>query len=50
VEYSLTKRGWSITGPLMGMYEWAAEHLDEDRVDTSRGMRRLEVVREPLAA
>jgi DNA-binding HxlR family transcriptional regulator len=29
VEYSLTRRGWSITEPLMGMYEWAAEHLDE---------------------
>jgi DNA-binding HxlR family transcriptional regulator len=28
VEYSLTPRGWSITGPLMGMYEWAAEHLN----------------------
>src|SRR3954453_21013275 len=27
VEYSLTLRGWSITEPLMGMYEWAAEHL-----------------------
>jgi DNA-binding HxlR family transcriptional regulator len=30
VEYALTKRGWSITGPLMGMYEWAAEHLDDE--------------------
>lgn len=30
VEYSLTQRGWSITEPLMGMYEWAAEHLDEE--------------------
>jgi DNA-binding HxlR family transcriptional regulator len=29
VEYALTQRGWSITGPLMGMYEWAAEHLDD---------------------
>ena len=28
VEYSLTLRGWSITEPLMGMYEWAAEHMD----------------------
>jgi DNA-binding HxlR family transcriptional regulator len=27
VEYSLTPLGWSITGPLMAMYEWAAEHL-----------------------
>ena len=31
VEYSLTRRGWSITEPLMGMYEWAAEHLGEDQ-------------------
>ena len=29
VEYSLTRRGWSITEPLMGMYEWAAEHLTD---------------------
>jgi DNA-binding HxlR family transcriptional regulator len=27
VEYSLTTLGWSITEPLMTMYEWAAEHL-----------------------
>ena len=27
VEYSLTPLGWSLTGPLMAMYEWAAEHL-----------------------
>ena len=27
VEYSLTPLGWSITGPLMAMYEWAAQHL-----------------------
>jgi DNA-binding HxlR family transcriptional regulator len=27
VEYSLTPLGWSITAPLMTMYEWAAEHL-----------------------
>jgi DNA-binding HxlR family transcriptional regulator len=27
VEYSLTGLGWSITEPLMAMYEWAAEHL-----------------------
>ena len=27
VEYSLTPLGWSITGPLMSMYEWSAEHL-----------------------
>ena len=29
VEYSLTPLGWSLTGPMMAMYEWAAEHLDE---------------------
>jgi DNA-binding HxlR family transcriptional regulator len=29
VEYSLTPLGWSITGPLMTMYEWAAKHLDD---------------------
>ena len=28
VEYSLTPLGWSMTGTLMAMYEWAAEHLD----------------------
>jgi DNA-binding HxlR family transcriptional regulator len=27
VEYSLTPLGWSLTGPLMAMYEWAAEHM-----------------------
>jgi DNA-binding HxlR family transcriptional regulator len=30
VEYSLTPRGWSITEPLMAMYEWAAENLVEN--------------------
>jgi len=29
VEYSLTPLGWSLTGTLMSMYEWAAEHLGE---------------------
>jgi DNA-binding HxlR family transcriptional regulator len=29
VEYSLTPLGWSLTGPLMAMYEWAAEHTDD---------------------
>ena len=33
VEYSLTPLGWSITGPLMTMYEWAAEHLGERQHD-----------------
>jgi len=27
VEYSLTRLGWSLTGPLMTMYEWAAENM-----------------------
>jgi DNA-binding HxlR family transcriptional regulator len=30
VEYSLTSLGWSITGPLMAMYEWAEQHLPDD--------------------
>jgi DNA-binding HxlR family transcriptional regulator len=29
VEYSLTPLGWSLTAPLMAMYEWSAEHLDD---------------------
>ena len=27
VEYSLTSLGWSLTGPLMALYEWADQHL-----------------------
>ena len=27
VEYSLTALGWSLTGPLMSLYEWAASEL-----------------------
>jgi DNA-binding HxlR family transcriptional regulator len=34
VEYSLTPLGWSITGVLMGMYEWAASH--ESHVASAR--------------
>jgi DNA-binding HxlR family transcriptional regulator len=34
VEYSLTPLGWSLTGTLMAMYEWAAEQLDH--VEASR--------------
>ncbi|HVG74501.1 MAG TPA: helix-turn-helix domain-containing protein [Thermoleophilaceae bacterium] len=26
VEYSLTPLGWSLTAPLMAMYEWATDH------------------------
>jgi DNA-binding HxlR family transcriptional regulator len=29
VEYSLTPLGWSLTGPLMALYEWSAEHLEQ---------------------
>jgi DNA-binding HxlR family transcriptional regulator len=29
VEYSLTALGWSVTGLLMSLYEWSAEHLVE---------------------
>jgi DNA-binding HxlR family transcriptional regulator len=29
VEYSLTPLGWSLTGPLMALYEWSADNLDE---------------------
>ena len=29
VEYSLTPLGWTLTGPLMAMYEWAAEHGED---------------------
>ena len=31
VEYSLTPLGWSMTGPLMAMYEWAALNLRAHR-------------------
>ena len=29
VEYSLTPLGWSLTGPLMALYEWSADNLEE---------------------
>ncbi len=31
VEYSLTPLGWSLTGPLMTIYEWSDEHLSPAR-------------------
>ena len=37
VEYSLTPLGWSLTGPLMAMYEWAAENLNS--VEAARVLR-----------
>ena len=36
VEYALSPLGWSITGPLMTLYEWAAEQLP--RVDAARAL------------
>jgi DNA-binding HxlR family transcriptional regulator len=29
VEYSLTPLGWSLTTPMMAMYEWAADHAED---------------------
>jgi DNA-binding HxlR family transcriptional regulator len=52
VEYSLTPLGWSITGVLMSMYEWAAAHgpdiesaRDGDRGDVP--VRYLQAVPDP---
>jgi DNA-binding HxlR family transcriptional regulator len=36
VEYSLTRLGWSITEPLMAMYEWSARHLTGADTDGER--------------
>jgi DNA-binding HxlR family transcriptional regulator len=36
VEYSLTPLGWSLTGPLMAIYEWSAEHLEPARLARKR--------------
>ena len=30
VEYSLTALGWSLTGPLMSLYEWGAVELADE--------------------
>jgi DNA-binding HxlR family transcriptional regulator len=48
VEYSLSPLGWSITGPLMAMYEWAAEHLPD--LQTARGFQEQELERPHLRA
>jgi len=37
VEYSLTPLGWSMTGPLMAMYEWAVQHLSGARTTRPEG-------------
>jgi DNA-binding HxlR family transcriptional regulator len=47
VEYALTPLGWSITGPLMAMYEWAAEHLPE--IEAARLVQGREPERPHLA-
>ena len=31
VEYSLTPLGWSLTGPLMALYEWAETNAEQVR-------------------
>jgi DNA-binding HxlR family transcriptional regulator len=36
VEYSLTQLGWSLTAPLMAIYEWSAEHLEPARLARKR--------------
>src|SRR3954464_2405479 len=48
VEYSLTPLGWSITGPLMAMYEWAAENLPE--IEAARMIQEAAPERPRLAA
>ena len=48
VEYSLTPLGWSLTGTLMAMYEWAAEHLQD--VDAGRRLHEGEPVAPRLLA
>src|SRR4051812_34955754 len=52
VEYSLTRLGWSLTGPLMTVYEWSAEYLEPSIAATKRHgeTRRLHIVPEPEPA
>ena len=47
VEYSLTPLGWSLTEPLMAMYEWAATHLPD--VDGARLLHDGEAAAAPRA-
>jgi DNA-binding HxlR family transcriptional regulator len=46
VEYALTPLGWSLTEPLMAMYEWSAEHLGPapDTGEPKAAPARLQVV------
>jgi DNA-binding HxlR family transcriptional regulator len=46
VEYSLTPLGWTLTEPLMAIYEWSAEHLTpaRDAREQDRAPARLHVV------
>jgi DNA-binding HxlR family transcriptional regulator len=46
VEYSLTALGWSLTEPLVAMYEWGAGHLQE--VEAAR--RRYDGAAAPVRA
>jgi DNA-binding HxlR family transcriptional regulator len=53
VEYSLTKLGWTLTAPLMSLYEWAEQHAQEVRDARTRYEARNEpapVRRLPTAA
>jgi DNA-binding HxlR family transcriptional regulator len=42
VEYSLTELGWSMTGVLMSMYEWASANIS--RVERARALRDAEAL------
>jgi DNA-binding HxlR family transcriptional regulator len=50
VEYSLTQLGWSLTGPLMALYEWAAEYLPDGGPVRRRPVGELDATRALRAA
>jgi len=52
VEYALTPLGWSLTEPLMTMYEWSAEHLGPalEAPEPKPAAARLHVVPDPVLA
>jgi DNA-binding HxlR family transcriptional regulator len=52
VEYSLTPLGWSLTEPLMTIYEWSAEHLGPaaEARERAAAVPRLRVVGESRLA